>query len=128
MHKNTDYTIRGISEEVNSGEKFGLAFGDFLDSFYRATDEERVGMIAEPPSDMHRRDYVPFLAATAHRLANNYKLKPPDWAFEERCYLPGADPYFQFDHRELRAICMYVSPPEFKHRNIFVLDTALSRA
>jgi hypothetical protein len=127
MSKNTDYTIKGISEDVNAGERFGIALGGFLDAFYRATRCEREFMIAESPLDMENREDVPFLAATADKLANDHDLKVPLWAFEPRCYLPDTQPYFQFKHIKLRCLCMFVSPIEFKHRNIFVTDNVLSR-
>jgi len=121
-------TIYDISVKTNAGANFYLQFGDFLDSFYRATDKEKVEMLANPPNDMAKPEYVPFLAATAHKLADDFDLPPPEWVFDERCYLPGNKPHFACNAKgNLRLWFMYKSPSEFKHRNLFVDENVLSR-
>jgi hypothetical protein len=71
-------------------------------------------------------EYVPFLAATVHKLALDYGLIPPWWVFEKRCYLPGMSPYFDCNATgRLRLLFMYKSPSEFKHRNLFVDENVL---
>ncbi|MDR1061596.1 MAG: hypothetical protein LBL83_10415 [Clostridiales bacterium] len=122
------YDINRISLETNAGADFYLLLGDFLDEFYRATPETRTEMLREKPEDMSRPEFVPFLAATAHKLADDYGLAPPRWAFERRCYLPGASPHFGCGAKgNLRLLFMYKSPAEFKHRNLFVDENVLAR-
>jgi hypothetical protein len=123
-----DLSIHDISVRANKGKNLQMDLGHFLDAFYAAGRNTRIAMIKQPPEDT-RIDYlVPFLAATAHKLANDHRLKPPTWAFEPRCYLPGDKPYFAtLTGGELRRVLMCISPPEFKHRNLFVSDNALSR-
>ncbi|MDR1978025.1 MAG: hypothetical protein LBQ42_04760 [Synergistaceae bacterium] len=102
--------------------------GDFLDEFYKTTPEIQAKMLGEPPENMDRQEYVPFLASTAHKLANDHGLDPPRWVFEKRCYLPGRSPYFACNAKsKLRLLFMYKSPAEFKHRNLFVDENALGR-
>jgi len=121
-------TIHEISAKTNEGANFYLLLGDFLDSFYRADDEKKIEMIAKSPEDMAKPEYVPFLAAMAHKLADDFELPPPEWVFDRRCYLPGDKPHFACNAKgNLRLWFMYKSPPEFRHRNLFVDENVLSR-
>jgi hypothetical protein len=123
-----DESIKNISIRTNDGEDFYLLVGEFLDVFYIARTDVRKLMIEEPPEDMGRKEYVPFLAAVAHKIANDYNIEPPQWVFESRCYLPGKSPYFACNAKgNLRLLFMYKSPSEFKHRNLFVDENVLSR-
>jgi hypothetical protein len=120
--------IRDISYRANAGEDFYLLLGDFLDEFYRAAPEVRVAMLHDAPEDMAREELVPFLAATAHKLANDYGYDAPSWTFERRCYLPGTKPHFGCRAKgNLRLLFMYKSPADFKHRNLFVDEHVLAR-
>jgi len=120
--------MRYISVCVNNGNDFYLLFGDFLDAFYLADAIVQENMIAVPPVDMGNPEFVPFLAATAHKLAIDYKIEPPEWIFEPRCYLPGTSPFFACKAKSrLRLLFMYKSPSEFKHRNLFVDENVLVR-
>jgi hypothetical protein len=121
-------SIYNISLATNAGGNFYLLLGDFLDEFYRASPERRAELIRERPADMDGPEYVPFLASTAHKLANDYGLDPPHWVFEQRCYLPGMKPHFACGARgNLCLLFMYKSPLEFKHRNLFVDENVLTR-
>ena len=121
-------SIYEISVRANAGEDFYLLLGDFLDDFYRSDDKTRAEVVAEPPTDMKNQEFVPFLAATAHKLALDHGLTPPRWAFEPRCYLPGTMPFFSCNASgKLRLLFMYKSPSEFKHRNLFVDENVLKR-
>jgi hypothetical protein len=121
-------SIYKISINTNAGGNFYLLLGDFLDEFYRTAPELRAELIRAQPENMSRPEYVPFLASTAHKLANDYGIESPRWTFEQRCYLPGAKPHFACNARgNLRLLFMYKSPPEFKHRNLFVDENVLTR-
>ena len=121
-------SIKNISATVNEGSNFYLQLGDFLDAFYLADSAEQASMIADAPEDMGKAEYVPFLAATAHKLAIDFSLTPPEWTFEKRCYLPGTAPFFACNATgNLRLLFMYKSPSEFKHRNLFVDENVLVR-
>ena len=117
-----------ISQRILEGEDFKLALGDFLDIFYSSTDIIKKEMINEPPLDLPQIEQVPILAATAHKLSNDFSIKAPNWVFEPRCYLSSNTPYFGiFTKTNYKIILMVVSPPEFKHRNIFVSRNTLTR-
>ncbi|MCL1805310.1 MAG: hypothetical protein FWG28_04845 [Clostridiales bacterium] len=121
-------SIYNISIQARAGADFYLLLGDFLDCFYRADPETQASMIAVPPDDMERPEYVPFLASTAHKLAIDHQIPTPEWAFAPRCYLPGGAPHFACGAKgDLRLLFMYKSPSEFKHRNLFVDENVLSR-
>jgi hypothetical protein len=121
-------SIYNVSLDTNAGYDFYILLGDFLDEFYRTAPEFRTELIRERPVDMSRPEYVPFLASTAHKLANDYGLLPPRWIFERRCYLPGMKPHFALGAQgNLRLLFMYKSPSEFKHRNLFVDENVLTR-
>ena len=132
MKKNKDSrmgSIYNIARETNAGYDFYLLLGDFLDEFYNAPKDVLADMLRDAPDDIiNRPELVPFLAATVHKLANDYELSPPRWAFEPRCYLPGMKPFFGCGAKgNLRLLFMYKSPPEFKHRNLFVDENVLTR-
>ena len=121
-------SIYEISMKTNAGDDFYLLLGDFLDAFYRADTDLLADMIAIPPDNMEKPEYVPFLAATAHKLSLDYDLTPPRWVFEPRCFLPGRSPFFACNARgNLRLLFMYKSPSEFKFRNLFVDENVLAR-
>ena len=121
-------SIKEISLKTNEGLDFYLLLGNFLDSFYNSGLSERENMLADPPVDMPLPEGVPFLAASAHKLALDYGITPPTWVFERRCYLPGNAPHFAFGAKgNLRLLFMYKSPSEFKHRNLFVDENVLVR-
>ena len=120
-------TMKKISEQANAGLDFYLLLGDFLDEYYAAVPEKKAQMVAEPPEDLPQREWLPFLAAAAHKLCNDDGLAPPPWVFDGRCYLRGK-PFFACHAKgNLRLLFMYKSPIEFKHRNLFVDENALAR-
>ena len=123
-------TIFKMSQGVATRHGFFMAVRQFLDDFYRARQDEKAEMIKDPPADISAANFaVPYTAAAVHKLCVDFGLRPPDWVFEGRCYCPDADPYFM-PHvtGESRWFYMYHSPSEFKHRNLFVPQNALSRA
>ena len=121
-------SLYNISVQVNFGADFYLLLGDLLDAFYCADSKKRVEMIADAPVDMSKPEFVPLLAATAHKLAIDYGINPPRWAFESRCFLSGMTPHFACNAKgNLRLLFMYKSPSEFKHRNLFVDENVLVR-
>ena len=110
------------------GEDFYILMGNFLDEFYKADANIKSEMINEKPTEFKEyKEYLPFAAATAHKLANDYGLKCPDWVFEDDCYMKDK-PFFACKAKgNLRLLFMYKSPSEFKHRNLFVDENVLKR-
>jgi hypothetical protein len=119
--------MQNISIETIMGRGFYLSLGDFLDEFYRANNSMRESMLMDPPDYSLPREQLAYLAATVHKLANDYGFEPPEWVFDERCYL-REEPFFGCNATgNLRLLFMYKSPPEFKHRNLFVDENVLVR-
>jgi hypothetical protein len=118
-------TLQNMLENTAQGQDFHLLLGDFLDEFYRVDAPTQQKMIVDRPA-VADAESLSFAAATAHKLANDYGLAVPDWVFERRCYSPK--PFFGCRARgNLRLLFMYQSPPEFKHRNLFVDENVLAR-
>jgi hypothetical protein len=117
--------MRGVIDNAAKGQDFHLLLGDFLDAFYRADASTRQAMIdVRPGSGVP--DKLPYAAAAAHKLANDYDLAVPAWVFEKRCY--SVRSFFGCHARgNLRLLFMYQSPTEFKHRNLFVDENVLAR-
>ena len=121
-------TCRDISNMCNKGYNFYVLLHDYLDEFYRSSNEKRIIMMAEPPLAMPRLEYLPYLAAAVHKLANDYSLPPPDWVFEKKCFLPRDQPHFGCMAKgDLKLWFMFSSPLEFKFRNLFVDENVLMR-
>ena len=119
-----------ITETIKDNEFF-IHLGDFLDHFYRSKHNVRQNMIDESPLSFKTvvsPNYLAFVAATVHKLANDYNLTVPEWVFDSAWYLSGDSPYFTGNVRgNLRLIFLYLSPTEFKHRNLFVDENVLKR-
>jgi hypothetical protein len=127
------YTAKELVDNVNKDDKddkFNLRLNYFLDCFYGAETEIRQKMIDERPNNLKNSlpsHYMPVLASSVHKLANDYSLIIPPWVFEDRCYLTKS-PYFMLNATgDAQIIFMFSSPTEFKHRNIFVPRNFLSR-
>ena len=122
--------ITTIIEGVSQGRDFHLLLGDFLDEFYRSDSVRRQQMINEGPApheESASHEQLAYLAAAVHKLANDYQLDVPKWVFNSRYYLRDK-PYFAGNvEGNLRLLFMYFSPPEFKHRNLFVDANVLTR-
>jgi hypothetical protein len=128
MPKIEERSIFTVSQKILAGQPFALCLCDFLDRFYASNNDKRIDMIAIPPLDLPNYEQIPFLAATTHKLANEYGLNPPEWVFEPRCYAPRDRPYFGNKAKfNLRLLYLFVSPPEFKHRNLFVDANVIMR-
>ena len=122
-------TMAKSTEEISHGVDFYIALGDFLDDFYRQSGEARQAMLADAPDERLpiRKEHAALLAATAHKLANDYKLSVPAWAMDKK-YKMTEQPYFDCNAKgNLRLLFMYKSPTEFKYRNLFVDENFLMR-
>ncbi|MEG0584941.1 MAG: hypothetical protein RR504_00915 [Christensenellaceae bacterium] len=114
-------------DDIAMGEDLKILHGDFLDEFYRSNTKTQQCMIDDEPRDFNNVDVLQYanIAATVHKLANDFKLNVPKWVFKSKYYLK--EPYFPIEHWKLRAIYAFESPSEFKHRNIFVSANTMSR-
>ncbi|HUC91973.1 MAG TPA: hypothetical protein VMS09_08085 [Paenibacillus sp.] len=124
-------TVWDIARDTGSNmEQFAIHCGNFLDEFYRASNEQRRLMVGrEPEGYPGFPDYVlPFLAAMVHKLCNDYNdMECPAWVHKERYVLK--EPHFWLDAKgNLRLVLLAESPVEFKIRNLYVTANTLSRA
>ena len=116
-----------VTTETLNGADFYLCLGDFLDEFYLVGNESRQDMLLACPDFTINKEYLAYLAATVHKLANDFMIAVPEWVFDERCYLRDK-PFFGCNAKgNLRLLFMYKSPAEFKHRNLFVDENILRR-
>lgn len=122
-------TIKQMLTEMDNGMDFYITLGDFLDEFYRQTDEVRKQMLADEPGNYTnvKREHLALFAATAHKLANDYGFNVPPWVWDKKYYMKEM-PFFDCNARgNLRLLFLYKSPTEFKHRNLFVDENFLMR-
>ncbi|MDD2247717.1 MAG: hypothetical protein PHC39_11730 [Proteiniphilum sp.] len=112
----------------NNLSEINIFFGNFLDEFYAADYEDKKKMVFEEPlyyKVIPHSSYA-YIAAMVDFLCNKYELEKPQWIFKDRYYLK--DPYFTHDFKgDMRIILLIESPLEFKIRNVFVSENALTR-
>jgi len=122
--------LRQVINESALGQDFGLAFRGFLDAFYsfKADKEKMHSLIRHEPVQYESVPNYQYsmCAAAAHKLANDYGVEVPSWVWKKRYYL--TDMYFGgVGKTRLRMYNMLYSPPEFKHRNLFIDENILAR-
>jgi len=107
---------------------FTLAFGQFLDDFRFATDEEKSKLIADEPE----RENVDHLilchaAAAVHKLANDNGLDVPKWVYDPAYIMPK--PYYAHNTQniEFQKYLHETSPPEYIARNVLLGENVLLR-
>jgi hypothetical protein len=121
-------SLAEVAEETRKGEPFHLAFHDFLDGFYREPVAEALReepAFLEPIFGREGAIQDAYLAAAAEKLAREYRLPVPDWTPNPRRAL--REPWFASKAASLRALLIHESPPEFRCRNLFVSENALTR-
>jgi len=107
---------------------FTLAFGQFLDDFRLAPDEEKYNLIEKEPNREGVDNVVlSHVAAAVHKLANDNGLDVPQWVHDPIYIMP--EPYYACDTRnvEFQRFLHETSPPEYAIRNVFFGDNVLLR-
>lgn len=122
-------TLAEVAEFAAQGESFDFSLRNFLDGFYAMPKFEAIA--AEPERLAGRLPQLgavedAYLAATAEWLAWKFNLPPPHWALAENRSLKR--PWFASPLASLRALLLLESPAQFRARNLFVSENALSRA
>jgi hypothetical protein len=116
-----------ISEAVTY-HNFTLAFGQFLDDFRHASNEEKQKLIADEPNRMGVDNVILCHAAAAvHKLANDNSLEVPKWVHDPSYIMP--EPYYAHNVQsdEFQRYLSKSSPPEYVIRNVFFGDNVLQR-
>jgi len=116
-----------ISDAVDY-HNFTLAFGQFLDDFRHASDEEKYELIKnEPNCDGTDRVILCHAAAAVHKLANDNGLDIPKWVSDPIYIMP--EPYYAHGTKniEFQRYLFESSPTEYAVRNVFLGDNVLMR-
>jgi hypothetical protein len=123
-------TLAQAYERIVAGEPRERALPEFLDTFYLApTPQQQLETLREPPPPTGDARLDALAGAVAEYLARQYDLPAiPDWAFAPERYLDRPWHTTSFDSPGMREYLTFVSPAEFKSRNIFTEERPLRRA
>ena len=86
---------------------------------YASADERKRALEKEPKANvLEARNYV-FLAALAHKLANDNGFPVPAWAMKDKYVMPN--PYYPWGENDPDIVEAWVktTPFEFSSRNLF---------
>jgi len=116
-----------ISDAV-AYHNFTLAFGQFLDDFRSAPDEQKYLLIKdEPKHEGADKVILCHAAAAVHKLANDNGLNVPKWVHSPAYIL--SEPYYAHNvkNTEFQRYLLETSPPEYASRNVYFGDNVLLR-
>lgn len=123
-------TLAEAYERLLAGETVERAYAGLLDTFYAApTPAVRYACLADEPPLTGDARLDALAGAAAEYLAKLFRLPAvPPWTAGPARYL--AEPWFTAgaDSPALREFLVYVSPAEFRSRNIFTEERPLRRA
>lgn len=112
--------------EVAKLSDFIFALSTFLDEFINSND--KAALINDKPvvNNSFKTESC-IVAAVVHKLATSNNILIPEWVFDKEYILD--QPYYQFNTNnvEYQEYLRSKSPMEFRQRNIFVDDNALTR-
>ncbi len=124
------YTASESFERIKRGEYPWVAFGDFLDDWYRSRSEDRCDLITQPLAEAataEEQRWATLFAGAIEELCQMDSIPMPIWIMESRYYL--AEPWYPTARKEaLRRFMEETTPQTFKQRKVFVGDRALLRA
>ena len=114
-------SLAEIYEKIIAGGSPAPALAEFFLAFDRACTVEMLMGALEPVPPLTGDIRLDALAgAIADYLARQHRLMPiPQWVFEDSRFLDHAWHTCPFDDLALREYLTFVSPGEFKTRNIF---------
>ncbi len=123
-------TIHEAGQRIQQGEPWSTALGDFLQAFYTAPDVVgRIAMLARAPDRTKDARLDALMGGIAEYLYERWRrVDPPRWMGEPERYL--AEPWFVTENRDpaILEYLTFVSPSEFKSRNILTDKAPLRRA
>ena len=113
---------------ISSRNDKELIFGNFLDEFYRCSDEARQSMVeVEPVKDEKIRGYLCMVAAAVERLCHIYHLNIPAWVDEPWYFAPKKVYALNTENKEFQKYLEETSYFEYKRHNVFYGDDVLER-
>jgi hypothetical protein len=123
-------TLAQAYRRIIAGEAREKALPEFLDTFYLApTPQAQLETLLEAPPLTGDPRLDALAGAAAEYLARQYELPDiPAWAFAPERYLDRAWHTTSIDSPGMREYLTFVSPAEFKSRNIFTEERPLRRA
>ena len=126
-------SLKDITIQLNSNPEKDeqLAFGSFLDDFYRADSKEKYEMLRDEPVYLsEKKECMANLAASAHLLSIIFNLDIPEWVYDKKyimdrpCFMYGEK---DIESEEAKEYFIKTSPIEYKQRNLFYGDNVLCR-
>ncbi|MGV8145237.1 MAG: hypothetical protein ACLKAK_00555 [Alkaliphilus sp.] len=127
--KGDDIIIKNVIKNTSHDkENFGVFFAMFLDSFYRATSDQKQLMVIDEPEEYENISLgkYAYISGVVEKLCRDSDIVFPDWVLKEKYFLK--EPYFSMDSKEmLKLILLLESPIEFRMRNVFVNSNTLTR-
>lgn len=123
-------TLAEAIKRVVAGESRAHAIAEFLDTFYlEPTAARRLGMLRDEPPLTGDPQIDALAGAIAEYLARQYDLGDiPSWAFDPIRYLDRPWHTSMSEDAGMREYLTFVSPAEFRSRNIFTEERPLRRA
>ncbi|MCD5413404.1 MAG: hypothetical protein LR001_00130 [Clostridiales bacterium] len=122
-------TIKNVIKNTSHDkENFGVFFAMFLDSFYRATSDQKQLMVIDEPEEYENisSGKYAYISGVVEKLCRDSDIVFPNWVFKEKYFLK--EPYFSLDSKGmLKLILLLESPIEFRMRNVFVNNNTLTR-
>jgi hypothetical protein len=123
-------TLAEAIERIENGEPQDFVLAEFVDTFLLAPDNDaRYASIAEEPMRSHDARLNALAGAVAEYLAKQYRLmRVPSWVSAPWRSLD--EPWFTTSSPDpaMREYLSFISPAEFKWRNIFTEERPLRRA
>jgi hypothetical protein len=122
-------SLAEVAEKTLNGAAFDLCLKNFLHEFKAhpgpAALNEEPALLGNGNPEIGKVQDA-YLAAVAESLAGITGIQTPDWAYAENRKLKR--PWFALEFDSLRALLLWESPAEFRSRNLFVSENALSVA
>ena len=113
--------------DVVQHRDFRFAYCTFIDEFKIASNKEE--MIKNPPTSnsLIEHEDLCILVAAIHKLANDYKIKVPEWVFESKYKMPNPVFVLHTEDKEYQAMLIKGTPAEFASKNLFLGPRVASR-
>jgi hypothetical protein len=124
------FSVAHSFQRLQQGENPWVAYGDFLDDWYRSRPEDRLMLAQEAPVEARNEDeqhWAALFAATVEMLCTQEQIPVPAWVTTPHYYLQ--EPWYpEARTANLRHLQEETTPELFKKHNVFSGDRILERA